>query len=42
MIVEDVKAFDKKTGKWIITEAANMRIKLFKASYWKEFEFRLV
>lgn len=42
MIVEDVKAKDRKTGKWIITEASNMRIKLFKFRYWNDFEFRIV
>lgn len=42
MIVEDVKAFDKRTGKYLITEASNMRIKLFKFRYWNDYEFRIV
>lgn len=41
MVVEEVKAFNKKTGKFIITEASNLRIKLFKFRYWNSYEFRM-
>lgn len=41
MIVEDVKAFDKRTGKYLITPLSALKIKLFKFQYFKEYEFRL-
>jgi len=42
MIVEDVKGFDKKTGKYRMTALSALKIKLFKWQYFNEYEFRLV
>jgi hypothetical protein len=33
MVVEDVKAFDKKTQKFITTAVFNLKLKLFKSQY---------
>lgn len=40
-IVEDVKGFDRKTGKFLTTEEFNLKWKLLKAKY-PEYEFKIV
>ena len=33
VVIEDVKGFDKKTGKWLTTQVFNLKWKLLKAKY---------
>lgn len=42
MVVEDVKGQDRRTGKYLITPLAALKIKLFKYLYGKDYEFRIV
>ena len=42
MVVEDVKGFDRRTGKYRMTALSALKIKLFKFKYFNDYEFRLV